>query len=326
MQLRKKRGFTLIELLVVIAIIAVLIALLLPAVQQAREAARRTQCRNNLKQLGLACHNYESAYGVFPMGADASLIGWKQYVYPFIEQTALYNGINMSDNISNTTFCRQSTPCYTVQLQYANAVTAGQKPWASVNKAIFNCPSDPRAGLPAAGWGTGVNNSIFQDYFACCGNVDSDARGNANYGPNSRHRCVGSPGNTANADIVNTTGFQPWNEYNGLFGLMKRVKIGDCTDGLSNTFLIGERPVDQNGSWGWEVNCLEGDGMLGTGQPQVLQPFGNGYIKAAFGSWHAGGAHFAMGDGSVRFVSSSINFNTWKGLGSAAGSEITSDF
>lgn len=99
MQLRHKRGFTLIELLVVIAIIAILIALLLPAVQQAREAARRTQCRNNLKQLGLAVHNYENSYNVLTMGADASLIGWRQYLYPYIDQAPLYNTINMSHNV-----------------------------------------------------------------------------------------------------------------------------------------------------------------------------------------------------------------------------------
>ena len=142
-------GFTLIELLVVIAIIAVLVSLLLPAVQQAREAARRTQCRNNLKQLALACHNYENTFSVFPMGSDISLIGWKQYVYPYVEQTNVYNGINMADNVSQGPYCRQGSPCYTVQRQAADLTTAGIKNWAAYNMPVFNCPSYPRSGTLA---------------------------------------------------------------------------------------------------------------------------------------------------------------------------------
>src|SRR5262245_10009789 len=100
--LRRDRGFTLIELLVVIAIIAVLIALLLPAVQSAREAARRAQCVNNLKQIGMACHNYESALGSLPPGTKGSLWGtWMLFVLPFVEQQALYNAWNFMGNNSN---------------------------------------------------------------------------------------------------------------------------------------------------------------------------------------------------------------------------------
>src|SRR5262245_3008809 len=94
MHKRRQRGFTLIELLVVIAIIAILIALLLPAVQQAREAARRTQCKNHLKQIGLAAHNYHDAFLVFPLGNGAALFGWKVFTLPYLEQNALYNAIN----------------------------------------------------------------------------------------------------------------------------------------------------------------------------------------------------------------------------------------
>lgn len=333
MSLLKKHGFTLIELLVVIAIIGVLVALLLPAVQQAREAARRSQCKNNLKQLGLACHNYENAATVFPMGYDCTLLGWKQYIYPYIDQANVYNGINMSDTVSPGPFCRNGlSACYTAQNQAANLTAAGKLPWSSVNIAVFNCASDPRAGTPAAGWGVGPgNDAVFQNYFGVCGNVDSQVRGSKVAGVNSRHRATGLPGVKTGvpadpSDYIDASDFRPWSEYNGLFGCMKRVKIADCSDGLSNTLMLGERPIDANGSWGWQINCAEGDGIIGTGQP-MLQSFSKtGYIVPAYGSYHVGGAHMAMGDGSVRFISSSINYTTWLGLGTANGGEVIGEF
>ena len=276
MPLRKSRGFTLIELLVVIAIIAVLIALLLPAVQQAREAARRTQCRNNLKQLALACHNYENTFSVFPMGADASMIGWKQYIYPYIDQTNSYNTINMADNVeTGGTWCRQGAPCYTIQRQSALQTagtapyTPARKPWAATPKAIFACASDPRANSVSPYGASPGSDALFQNYFACIGNLNVPLRYTANgsYGPNTRHRSIGTAANTSASDYLGAPNFQPWNESTGLFGLMTKVKVGDASDGLSNTMLLGERAVDSIGSWGWEINCLEGDGMLGTGAP-----------------------------------------------------------
>jgi prepilin-type N-terminal cleavage/methylation domain-containing protein len=332
MRLRKKHGFTLIELLVVIAIIGVLIALLLPAVQQAREAARRTQCKNNLKQLALACHNYENATNVFPMGCDVSIIGWKQYVLPYIDQTPVYNTINMSFNTSASEFCRNGGPCYTVQFQAAEITRAGKQPWSSVNMAVFNCPSDPRAGTTAAGWGVGPgNDALFQNYFAVCGNVDSADRGSRIAGPNSRHRGVRVGPGTGVADpssdyIVNDPDFFPWNEYNGLFGQAMKVTVGGCSDGLSNTLLLGERPIDGNGSWGWQINCAEGDGMIGTGRPMLANFSRTGYIEPAYGSYHVGGAHMALGDGSVRFISNTINILTWWALGTRSGGEVVGEF
>jgi prepilin-type N-terminal cleavage/methylation domain-containing protein len=339
MHRRENRGFTLIELLVVIAIIAVLIALLLPAVQQAREAARRTQCRNNLKQIGLACHNYESTYNVLVMGSDMSLIGWRQYLYPYLEQMAAYNLINMSDNWSAGPFCRQGSPCYTVQEQCADVVSgangypAGGRCWADIPKAVYGCPSDPRSNTLATWSGAPGNNAVFQNYFGVCGGglnadgvlMNSNTRGLASYGPNTRHRSVNLPGGSG-LDVVGAANFRPWSEYNGLMGMATKVKIGDCVDGLSNTFLFGERPIDGNGSWGWEINCAEGDGMLGTGHPMIAAVNTNGYLPAAFGSYHVGGCHMGMGDGSVRFVSININNASWNALGTRAGGEVVGEF
>jgi prepilin-type processing-associated H-X9-DG protein len=207
--------------------------------------------------------------------------------------------------------------------------TSGLQCWAAVPKKVFHCPSDPRAGTIASWGGSPGNEALFQNYFACCGNVNSQVRGSASYGPNSRHRSVNLDGGSG-LDVITAANFQPWNEYNGLFGMAMRVKVGSCTDGLSNTFLLGERPIDGNGSWGWEINCAEGDGMIGTGFPMIqlnstnFNP--NGYLPPAFGSYHTGGAHLAMGDGSVRFVSANISNITWLGLGSRAGGEVLGEF
>ena len=127
----KNRGFTLIELLVVIAIIAILIALLLPAVQQAREAARRSQCKNNLKQLGLATHNYHDSHNVFPIshGDTGNSFGWRAMILPYVDQSPLYNKINFNGNI----------------------VDAGNLEIAQTPLGLFHCPSDPSANNVSGG-------------------------------------------------------------------------------------------------------------------------------------------------------------------------------
>ncbi len=280
------------------------------------------------------------------MGCDFSLIGWKQYILPYIEQTNVYNGINMSDNTSASTYCRDGGPCFTVQNQAANLTTAGLKNWAAINMPAFNCPSDPRGGTVAPYAAGAGSDYIFQNYFAVYGAVSSEWRGGRNFGPNSRHRGVlQSDGTTTAAapkDRVGAIDFKPWSEYNGMFGMAMKVTIGSCTDGLTNTLLIGERPVDGAGSWGWAINCAEGDGMIGTGSPanpSLPSPFDvarpapmlakvptTPYIPAVFGSHHAGGAQFALGDGSVRFINSSIDNLIWMSIGTRAGGEVVGDY
>ena len=211
----RRRGFTLIELLVVIAIIAVLIALLLPAVQAAREAARRMQCTNNLKQIGLAMHNYHSTYDVFPMAASkncnadpssscpgyADWRGWSALgtALPYVEQTPLYNAINFS-----------------MAEEIHDAVPAPENATviATVVKA-YMCPSDPNVGL------ANINN-----YHACYGTTSDWPSG-----PNN------GVGNMQNADGNGST---------GMFAVWVSNGIRDALDGTSSTLLFSEALVGDN--------------------------------------------------------------------------------
>jgi prepilin-type N-terminal cleavage/methylation domain-containing protein/prepilin-type processing-associated H-X9-DG protein len=231
MSLQPRRGFTLIELLVVIAIIAVLIALLLPAVQSAREAARRVQCTNNLKQIGLAMHNYHSTYDVFPMAASkncnsdpftncpgyADWRGWSALAtaLPFVEQQALYNAINFSfaEEIHDAT----SQP---MNITVVSTVVSG-----------FMCPSDPNVGR------ANINN-----YHACYGTTSEWPTG-----PNN------GSGNLQNADGNGSTGmFAVWLSYG----------MRDALDGTSQTILFSEALVGD--SRGNEPNRGVGGGMPGS--------------------------------------------------------------
>lgn len=332
MRTRSRLGFTLIELLVVIAIIAVLIALLLPAVQQAREAARRTQCRNHLKQLGVACHNYHDAHSVLPIGSGYSLWGWKVYILPYIDQAPMYNVNNFSnDTDSSGNFCRsQGTPCYTSQHQMAALNTAGVKTHANSVITVLGCPSDPLGMTPYGGpVSPGNSENMNGNYHGVCGNVNSVTRANNNYGPGSRHR-IFLPA-TSSGSGYKIGSYNPGSEYNGMFGYALKVNLGMVTDGTSNTFMIGERAVDASHSWGWTITGTEGDSMLGTGAPMKGGPFtvANGYTSSTspyFNSHHVGGAHFLMGDGAVRFVSTSISSLTYQALGTRAGGEVVGEF
>jgi prepilin-type N-terminal cleavage/methylation domain-containing protein len=300
----RRRGFTLIELLVVIAIIAVLIALLLPAVQQAREAARRTQCKNNMKQLGLAFHNYHDTFNVFPLqqtccgpqdpvppctaGFQTWRIrhSWTVRVLPYIDQAPIYNQMNFS----------------TDGLCGANLVPK-QQPLAAVN-----CPSDPRA----------KENNVGNDDANTTQLAETNYAISAGGHPNATASTPGVPGRP---DAYGQFSVVP--KVSQVRGMFSRsgysAKIADVTDGTSNTIMLGEvigawcRWQD----WGHQswatmahpVNWRNNDFLAG------LWTHDSHADCILFRSMHEGGAHFTLGDGSVHFISENIDGATWRNLG-----------
>jgi prepilin-type N-terminal cleavage/methylation domain-containing protein len=354
----EKKGFTLIELLVVIAIIAVLIALLLPAVQQAREAARRSQCKNNLKQMGLALHNYHEAFSVFPAmqygsaawGTSTSGDAMQGYghsgfvaMLPYLDQAPLFNAIT------------------SMTMPYPYSWDgSGTSKW-NAKLPVFNCPTsspcDPYSGGPAIG---------SRSYRMCMGDSINLIAGG-----------------TATTTVLNTR---------GLFGTFSSCRMRDISDGTSNTVAMGERELGGTGTAANSNKDVRGRtavaisglntspstclttvsggvytaattvynfpaGMLWTcglpyyaGFQTILPP--NSPSCAATNSdktWgvysltsdHAGGAHILMSDGAVRFISENINTGTtgaaevtsgaspygvWGALGTKSGGEVVGEF
>ncbi len=345
----RKSGFTLIELLVVIAIIAILIALLLPAVQQAREAARRSQCKNNLKQLGLALHNYHDVFNVFPYSAGGTAANSLRLsgmvgLLPYLEQSALYNQISSPLTISGTTY-----------------PAMGPEPWSGAYTPWL--AQLPFLVCPSAGEHIGVSGDRFgrKSYMFCGGD-------SANVG--------GVDGTT-----VQAYGRRP----RGIFGWQSSTRIGAISDGTSNTVMMGERRIPtsasdfgnvvqsahatpnlcrQQGSGGRynsgvttapRIGLRWADGGTDSSIMNTILPPNSpscnhtatadskdGYHSA--GSAHTGGAHILMADGAIRFVSDNIDsgnlganpsytsvtstspFGTWGALGSKAGGEVVGEF
>lgn len=327
---RNSRGFTLIELLVVIAIIAILVALLLPAVQQAREAARRTQCKNNLKQIALAVHNYHDTADMFPPGYIAappnqSTRSLYTMILPYIEQANLYQQIDSSIPMFN------GPTGYDAVRQAQNVALA-----ATVIPA-FLCPSSigPTTDdylYPAGAFGGGfpAANCTWKG-------------GRTDYGGTS-----GIRGTFANLAYNNNAGA----DREGVFVAAGvgggTSKMRDLTDGTSNTFLMGERTggvkifykstaavglpailgQTNGGSWSDALvfeNWLQGSLYDGTGNggpcAMCTNMRGNG-----FHSFHTGGCQFAMCDGSVRFVSENISQAIFAALVTRKKGEIVGDF
>jgi len=291
----RRPAFTLIELLVVIAIIALLIALLLPAVQQAREAARRTQCRNNLKQIGLALHNYESSLQTFPPSSTSQidfgvwnnvptiyhLHSWASMVLPYLEYTALHETIDY--NVS--------------ALEAVNRTAASQK------VAPYRCPSY-----------TGGDYSQSLEYVAL-----SPTYAIRNY-----------------AAMGATTVGKLWQEPDGVIYPRGRTRIGDITDGTSQTILIVETREPNAAVWidggtaavvARRYDETNAPSYAGPELALNFQPYfvANGQgIDAAFGpsSQHAGGVMHLFGDGSVHFVSPNIDAGIYDALVTRAGGEV----
>lgn len=294
--MKKRSGFTLVELLVVIAIIGILVGLLLPAVQAAREAARRMQCSNNLKQLSLAALNYESTYKKIqpshilanpggPGGQNnvREAWGWIVLQMPFMEQTSLYNQLGVSRSSLANYLANNTGPAALVPLQ--------------INIPTLRCPSDAgedvarRARHWGGGWGTNQGGH---------GQWES---GLTNYVANRGTR------NNPQATL----------DTHGMHMEMKSIRLADVTDGTSNTILCGERdslfgraatwPGTRNpngaGSRGLQMVAAHGQHVINPStHPWGNSAFGAGY---AFGSLHTGGAQFSYVDGSVHFISDSVD-------------------
>ena len=287
-----RTGFTLIELLVVIAIIAILIALLLPAVQQAREAARRMSCKNNLKQIGVAMHNFHDTYQELPAGYGFNDIanaanwtkawGWGARILPFIEQENLYNLLGVG-----TREFDQALPGNNSSSWPADMVAAIRTPIA-----IYRCPSDITPG--------DINTSVD---FCHSGGPDSTKPAVSNY--------VG----------VYAYQYSNWNaaggisEKHGAIGAQEGTGFAEITDGTSNTFLVGERGWDHQAAYWVGVGNTNSEDAWSS--PKVVgrsflmklnQPL-TGRYYSAFSSYHPGGANFLLVDGSVRFISETIQFS-----------------
>jgi prepilin-type N-terminal cleavage/methylation domain-containing protein len=303
----RSRGFTLIELLVVIAIIGVLIALLLPAVQAAREAARRTQCRNNLKQLGLAVHNYHDTFGklptsISPWGEGARPLpqaqrtgkGWILTLLPQIEQSGMWQTVE-PHTVNGEMFAGNG-------IQHSSLRTLLLTPLS-----VIHCPSDPASLTPfnnLAQWG-GINAQV-TNYKGVIG----DTR-------------MGS-------SAVHTQGTLPdchaTNNCNGLFyrnDYQDNIRLALITDGTSNTFMIGEDVPTYNIHSMWAYS--NGDYCSCHGAinyfPNPPDP-GNWPNAMTFRSRHPGGTQFCMADASVQFVTQNISHPTYRALCTKANGEV----
>lgn len=334
---KQRPGFTLIELLVVIAIIAILVSLLLPAVQQAREAARRTQCKNNLKQMGLALHNYEGTYGLLPhalwgaaFGTTSSLqddgFGWMVSILPYIEQDNLYRRINPqgAPGVMGNQAIRER--------YYGTGVLV--IPGGETVIPAYLCPS---SALPA------IAPVTFQVPGSPAGSQSLTHRNpeRAGYATSSYKAAGGS--------------------NSGDFGMMHKnwegggVRFRDVTDGLSNTIMVGESTyvsTTVSASARATTPLVTGTHFLmdwpiwmgshGNGQDETIRINGryNSPINArvsfnrmalavnddnAF-SYHSGGAQFCMGDGSVRFITENIDVVTYDYLHDKRDGGVIGDF
>jgi len=323
-----KHGFTLVELLVVIAIIGMLVGLLLPAVQMAREAARRSQCSNNLHQIAIACHNYatannnqlppgvqDKAYSYYPAGYGG--YGLFTLILPYMDQGALFQQIDMenkmatsyqgaNDSIGNTRIGAYICPSFPEEPVNTDA-----------SKGAYFCGALALYNGVAGAVHTANDNS----------GKSSDDHNTYKATPSAQlYRCT-------EGDVPN----------NGCFFFLKPVKMGSIVDGTSNTLMLGEIPAaniakQTTNSWhtypyyarAWIVGANSG-GNRGFYSAKVAEckinksTSSSKFNYQAFGSHHSGGAYFSRADASISFVSENIDYHLYRNLATRCGKETTWD-
>jgi len=306
---RRAGGFTLVELLVVIAIIGILIALLLPAVQSAREAARRAQCANNLKQVALALVAYESAHGLYPpsrlgndstSGPEGDRVGTSALglILPQLDQQGLYDQFDFNNGV-----WVHGQPGFTWL-----APTSSNRAAIAARPEVYVCPSDEsepfseRPQDPLEYWNL-TNAAAVGSYATVAGSY-------------------GAGGGTSLMKYDN----------NGVFYYQSRHHAGEITDGLSKTMFVGEvvESHTTNSSNVWTKGNRELDTHRSTSNPLNTWP-GEGVVitlygwrvNGAFASRHPGGAQFAFGDGHVEFLEENIDLDTYQALSTREGGEVT---
>ncbi len=264
-----KHGFTLVELLVVIAIVAVLVGLLLPAVMTAREAARRTQCQNNIRQVGLASQNYHTARRSFPPGSKLNgdiAWGFTFFILPYIEESALYKTIDVE---------QWKQDCG----QVIRALQAAGKPDpSSLPVSILMCPSDPRGGEQLLSGPSGPQ-------------PDS-----ANVGLLYPGNYLGVAGDLESSSWCPRSGLE---EGSGLFFTNSQIRVSHIKDGASKTIMIGERSIPRALDWGWPI--------CGGTECEHYTATERGLARKAadlrqFSGWHSAGSFFCLAGNSVQFI------------------------
>lgn len=332
----RQRAFTLIELLVVIAIIAILIALLLPAVQQAREAARRSTCKNNMKQIGLALHNYHETHGTFPLNYDASRspgqvgcsVSWITMSLPYMDQAPLYNQMNFSDT-TNTSGSASSYP----GMDSVSNDSARTTPIA-----VLLCPSNPQPKLTGSAMhydfgGNNGNSRNLQaartDYVGSMGFVWTGWKDCGDTGSN------GAPWIDPGIDITHNS----LSRVGGLFWWRGATRLRDIVDGASNTIAVYENhhwnfskkfpsEINKSGAWISPLGAIDTHTSSVNADPEQVAA-GNGADDTRCTNWsstHVGGAHGLLTDGSVRFVSENLDIGINRALVTKSGGETLGEF
>lgn len=332
---RDRTGFTLVELLVVIAIIGVLVALLLPAVQAAREAARRMHCSNNLKQHGLALHNYHDVHKRFPPAgsgygwcnptapnhADSSIKnsnGWVGLL-PFLEEAALYDRYEPKQAACNYMGDIAGSP--SPGTLAGDAVDSGNAAVVSTQLAVFRCPAEP-----ASPFFDNTSDSLHPTYQIKVGSPFQGVKNNYDFSVNSTF--------LGDSELdCNQWKLDPASKRR-MFGQNSRTKIGNVTDGTSHTIAVAEtmfhRMNGQGNAWGYRAWVMVGVDVAEYG----INVWGNYFVPdgvvgrlgnfGACGSSHPGGAHVMYADGSVHFLSEETNRNVLEALSTMEAGENVS--